>query len=95
MGKLIYSALASLDGYVADETGRFDWAVPDEQVHTFVNVLDRPVRTHLYGRRMYETMVAWETPEALDDQPSYIREFAAIWQAADKVVYSRTLETAA
>ncbi len=95
MGRLIYAALASLDGYVADETGRFDWAVPDEEVHTFINELQRPVRTHLYGRRMYETMVAWESPEALGDHPPYIHEFAAIWQAADKIVYSRTLETAA
>jgi dihydrofolate reductase len=89
MGKLIYSALASLDGYVADEGGRFDWAEPDEEVHAFVNDLARPVGTHLYGRRMYEVLVAWET---VTDQTPYIRDFAEIWRAADKVVYSRTLE---
>jgi dihydrofolate reductase len=88
MGKLIYSALASLDGYVADEGGRFDWAEPDEEVHAFVNDLARPVGTHLYGRRMYEVLVAWET---VTDQTPYIRDFAEIWRAADKVVYSRTL----
>jgi dihydrofolate reductase len=88
MGKLIYSALASLDGYVADEDGRFDWAEPDEEVHTFLNDLERPVGTHLYGRRMYEVLVAWET---VTDQTPYTRDFAEIWRAADKVVYSRTL----
>jgi len=92
MGKLIYSALTSLDGYVADEEGRFDWAEPDEQVHTFANELERPVGTHLYGRRMYEVMVAWENTEALAGQPPFIQDFADIWQAADKIVYSRTLE---
>ena len=88
MGKLIYSALASLDGYVADEDGRFDWAEPDEEVHTFLNDLERPVGTYLYGRRMYEVLVAWETST---DQTPHIRDFAEIWRAADKVVYSRTL----
>jgi dihydrofolate reductase len=88
MGKLIYSALASLDGYVADEDGRFDWAEPDEEVHTFLNDLERPVGTYLYGRRMYEVLVAWET---ITDQTPHIRDFAEIWRAADKVVYSRTL----
>ena len=94
MAKLIYSAITSLDGYVADEDGRFDWAEPDEEVHTFVNDLERPVGTYLYGRRMYEVMVAWETLDAVADQPPFSREFARIWQAADKVVYSRTLATA-
>jgi dihydrofolate reductase len=92
MGKLIYSAIASLDGFVADEHGGFDWAVPDNEVHAFVNDLVREVGTHLYGRRMYETMVGWETMP-LDDQPPLIRDFATIWRAADKIVYSRTLET--
>ncbi len=92
MAKLIYSAIASLDGYVADEDGNFDCAEPDEEVHTFVNDLERPVGTYLYGRRMYEVMVAWETI-SLADQPPFMRDFAEIWQAADKVVYSKTLET--
>jgi dihydrofolate reductase len=92
MAKLIYSAIASLDGYVADEDGNFDWAVPDEEVHTFINDLERPIGTYLYGRRMYEVMVAWETAHTLPDQPPFILDFARIWQAADKVVYSRTLE---
>jgi dihydrofolate reductase len=95
MAKLIYSALASLDGYVADEGGKFDWAEPDEDVHSFVNALERPVGTHLYGRRMYEVMVYWETAHTLADQPHYIRDYAEIWQAADKIVYSRTLENVA
>jgi dihydrofolate reductase len=90
MAKLIYSAIASLDGYVADEDGNFDWAAPDEEVHAFVNDLERPIGTYLYGRRMYETMAVWETM-ALDDEPPAIRDFAEIWRAADKVVYSRTL----
>jgi dihydrofolate reductase len=92
MAKLIYSAIASLDGYVADQNGKFDWAAPDEEVHTFVNDLERPVGTYLYGRRMYEVMVYWETAHTLDDRPPFIRDFAEIWQAADKIVYSRTLE---
>ena len=93
MAKLIYSAIASLDGYVADRDGNFDWAAPDEEVHAFVNDLERAVGTYLYGRRMYEVMVAWETMP-LADQPSVVRDFAEIWRAADKVVYSTTLETA-
>jgi dihydrofolate reductase len=91
MAKLIYSALASLDGYVADKDGKFDWAQPDEEVHAFVNDLDRSVGTFLLGRRMYEVLVYWETI-ALADQPPYIQDFAAIWRAADKIVYSRTLD---
>jgi dihydrofolate reductase len=87
MGKLIYSAIASLDGYVAEENGNFDWAAPDDEVHAFINELERPVRTYLYGRRMYETMVAWES---VDSHP-----YADIWRAADKVVYSRTLDSVA
>jgi dihydrofolate reductase len=92
MAKLIYSVITSLDGYVADEDGNFDWAEPDEEVHSFVNDLERPVGTYLYGRRMYEVMVYWETAHTLADQPSFVRDFAAIWQAADKTVYSKTLE---
>ena len=92
MAKLIYAAIASLVGYVADENGNFDWAAPDEEVHTFVNDLERPVGTYLYGRRMYEVMVYWETAHTLDDRPPFIRDFAEIWQAADKIVYSKTLE---
>ena len=94
MAKLIYSAITSLDGYVADEEGNFDWAAPDEEVHSFVNDLERPVGTYLYGRRMYEVMRAWETMDTGPDQPPVVRDFAAIWQAADKIVYSKTLETA-
>ncbi len=94
MAKLIYSAITSLDGYVADEDGNFDWAAPDEEVHTFINDLERPVGTYLYGRRMYEVMVFWETGHTLaDEPPPFIQDFAEIWQAADKIVYSKTLET--
>jgi dihydrofolate reductase len=93
VAKLIYSAIASLDGYVADEEGSFDWAAPDEEVHTFVNDLERPIGTYLYGRRMYEVMRFWETAHTVPDRPAFIRDFTAIWQAADKVVYSSTLET--
>ena len=93
MANLIYSAIASLDGYVADEQGGFDWAAPDEEVHTFFNDLERPVGTYLYGRRMYEVMTYWETAHSLIDQPSFILDFAQMWQAADKVVYSTTLGT--
>jgi dihydrofolate reductase len=92
MARLIYSAIASLDGYVADQDGNFDWAEPDEEVHTFVNDLQRPVGTYLYGRRLYDVMVAWETMHTRADQPHVIQDFAEIWQAADKIVYSRTLE---
>jgi dihydrofolate reductase len=90
MAELIYSAIASLDGYVEDVHGSFDWAAPDEEVHAFVNELERPVGTYLYGRRMYETMVYWETDE---DQGAVARDYAQIWRAAEKVVYSRTLQT--
>jgi len=91
MADLIYSAITSLDGYVADESGHFDWSMPDEEVHAFVNDLERPVGTYLYGRRMYEVMVSWETL-ALADQPAVARDFAAIWRAAEKVVFSTTLD---
>jgi dihydrofolate reductase len=93
MGKLIYSAITSLDGYVADREGNFDWAEPDEEVHTFVNDLERPVGTYLYGRRMYETMVFWETAYREAAHPSHLHDFAEIWRAADKIVYSKTLQT--
>jgi dihydrofolate reductase len=89
---LIYSAITSLDGYVADEAGTFDWAEPDEVVHTFINDLEREAGTYLYGRAMYEVMAGWET-EDFADQPVYTQDFAQIWRAADKVVYSTTLET--
>ena len=92
MAKLIYTAIQSLDGYTADKDGKFDWAAPDEEVHAFVNDLERPVGTYLYGRRMYEVMVAWETVHLHAEQPPYIQDFAKIWQAADKIVYSTTLE---
>lgn len=91
MAKLIYSTITSLDGYIADEDGNFDWAAPDEEVHAFVNDLERPVGTYLYGRRMYEVMVAWETAQTFADQRPVMQDFAKVWQAADKVVYSRTL----
>jgi dihydrofolate reductase len=91
MAKLIYSAIASLDGYVEDAEGRFDWAAPDEEVHAFVNDLERPIATQLYGRRMYETMVFWETASTAGE-PAEFSDFARLWRAAEKIVYSRTLE---
>ena len=94
MGKLIYSAITSLDGFVEDEDGQFDWAAPDEEVHAFVNDLERPIGTYLYGRRMYETMVFWETAATGDDQSAIFRDYTEIWRGAEKVVFSRTLETA-
>ena len=92
MARLIYSAITSLDGYVADEDGNFDWAAPDAEVHSFVNELERPVGTYLYGRRMYEVMLFWETVSTGAGQAPIMRDFAELWQAADKVVYSTTLE---
>ena len=92
MATLIYSAITSLDGYVEDEDGKFDWAESDEEVHSFVNDLERPVGTYLYGRRMYEVMVFCETAHTFADQPPFIQDFAEIWQTADKIVYSKTLE---
>jgi dihydrofolate reductase len=94
MPKLIYQAIASLDGYIEDEQGKFDWAAPDGEVHAFVNDLERPIGTYLYGRRMYDTMVFWETVSTGSDQAAEIREFAEIWRAAEKIVYSRNLQTA-
>jgi dihydrofolate reductase len=92
LARLIYSAIASLDGYTADEAGNFDWAAPDEELHAFVNDLERDVGTHLYGRRMYEAMAVWETMD-VSAEPEVMRDYAGIWRAADKVVYSRTLAT--
>lgn len=92
MAKLVYSAISSLDGYIADETGNFDWAAPDEEVHAFVNDLERPIGTYLYGRRMYETMVFWEIAHTLADPPPVVVDYTTIWQAADKIVYSTTLD---
>ena len=94
LSRLIYSMSASLDGYVADESGKFDWSAPDEEVHTFINDLQRRVGTNLVGRRMHEVLSYWDDPPDLDEQPPCIREFAEIWQASDKIVYSRTLQTA-
>jgi dihydrofolate reductase len=93
MAKLIYSAIASADGYVEDAAGRFEWAAPDEEVLRFVNDLERPVGTYLYGRRMYETMVYWETDHTMLGQPPADRDFASIWRAAEKIVFSKTLES--
>ena len=92
MARLIYSAIMSLDGYIADADGRFEWAAPDEEVFAFVNELERPVGAYLYGRRMYETMRYWETAHTLDGQSPVALDFARIWQAADKIVYSTTLQ---
>ena len=93
MAKLIYGAIASLDGFIADEDGNFDWAAPDDEVHTFVNELERPIGTHLYGRRMYEVMSVWDTWELTSDEPAAIHDYAAIWRSADKIVYSSSLES--
>jgi dihydrofolate reductase len=91
---VIYSPILSLDGYVADEQGHWDWATPDEEVHAFVNDLERPVKTYLLGRRMYEVMQWWENPPGLADEPPVIQDFASMWRSADKIVYSRSLEKA-
>jgi dihydrofolate reductase len=91
MAKLVYSVITSLDGYVEDEQGNFDWAAPDEEVHAFVNDLERGIGTYLYGRRMYETMVFWETMGTASDQRAVSRDYAEIWRSAQKIVYSRSL----
>ena len=91
MGRLVYSAICSVDGYVADEKGNFDWAAPDQEVHEFANDLDRDIGTHLYGRRMYEVMREWQTMDVAE-APPFVQEYADIWRSADKVVYSRSLE---
>lgn len=93
MAKLIYSANASLDGYVEDKQGNIEWATPDDEVFAFLTDFYRPIGTYLYGRRLYETMVFWETASTSGDQPAVARDWAEIWQAADKIVYSRTLQT--
>jgi hypothetical protein len=88
---LIHSMLMSVDGYVEDEHGRFDWAAPDEEVHSYINQLESSVGTYLYGRRMYETMIYWETAHSVPDQPQFVLDWARHWQATEKIVYSRTL----
>ncbi len=91
MARLIYSVICSLDGYIEDAAGKFDWAAPSDEVHAYVNDQERPVGTYLYGRRMYETMVYWEHPPAGTETHAVARDYASIWQAADKVVYSSSL----
>ncbi len=91
MAKLIYGMITSLDGYTEDERGDFGWGAPDEGVHSYITELASSVGTYLYGRRMYETMVYWETADAIPDQPQFILDWARQWQAAEKIVYSRTL----
>jgi dihydrofolate reductase len=92
LGKLIYAANISLDGYLEDETGAFDWSVPDDEVHAFWNEHERRIGTSLYGRRLYETMRVWESDDWLATEPAVVREYAEIWRDTDKVVYSTTLE---
>ncbi len=94
MAKLVYSTIMSLDAYTADDKGDFGWGAPDPEVFTFINNLERGFGTHLYGRRMYEAMVYWETWDGAEDQPQYLQDFAEAWRAATKVVYSRTLGVA-
>ena len=93
MAKLIYFMPTSLDGYIADEGGNFDWSAPDDEVLAFINDLVHPMRTYLYGRKLYETMTIWETPDVIPDRTPAMLDFAQIWQAADKIVYSKSLET--
>jgi dihydrofolate reductase len=98
VAKLIYTSIASLDGYIADENGQFGWSAPDKQVHQFVNDLERPIGTYLLGRRMYDVLEVWERPEtfALDADGKaepVMMDYAAVWQAATKIVYSRTLDS--
>jgi len=95
VGRLVVTAITSLDLYVADPDGKWDWATPDDEVHRFVNELERPVGTYLLGRRMYEVMKFWEEPAAIDGQPDVMRDYAGIWRAAEKVVYSKTLKEVA
>ena len=94
MGRLIYSSIASADGYVEDAAGSFGWGAPDDELLRFVNGLERPAGTYLYGRRMYQTMLYWETARTVPGQPASVREFTGIWQAAEKIVFSRTLAAA-
>lgn len=94
MANLIYTTIASLDGYIEDANGRFNWAAPSVEVHAFINDLERPAGTYLYGRRMYEIMTFWETAGIDDDEPAVIEDFGSLWRAADKIVYSKTLTSA-
>jgi dihydrofolate reductase len=94
MARLICSGIVSLDGYTADADGHFDWSMPDEEVHSFINDLERPIGTYLYGRRLYQVMLAWEDASAFDDQPQFVRDYALLWKAADKIVFSTTLDAA-
>src|SRR5215469_15777178 len=94
MAKLIYSAIASADGYIEDTASKIDWAAPDEEVFRFINDLERPIGTYLYGRRMYQTMLYWETAHTMPGQPPSALEYTGIWQAAEKIVFSTTLESA-
>ena len=92
MARLIYTAIASLDGYVADEQGNWDWSMPDDEVHAYVNEYEGEVGTYLLGRRMYEVLSAWEDPKMRADENAVIRDYAEVWLASDKIVYSRTLD---
>src|SRR6266566_1082610 len=94
VANLVYSALTSIDGFVADENGNFDWAAPDAEVHAFVNDLERPADTYLLGRRMYEVLAVWDSDDIVVGEPPVIADYAAIWRAADKIVYSSSLESA-
>ena len=91
MAGLIYTASMSLDGYTVDSTGNFDWAAPSEEVHAFINDLERAAGTYLYGRRMYETMQAWQTMPTGPQEPAVVNDYADLWRAADKIVYSSTI----
>ncbi len=91
MARLVYAVLVSLDGYVADEAGNFDWAAPGEDVHSYINQLERSVGIYLYGRRLYEVMAVWQDMPGIEQEPDVIGEYADIWQSADKIVYSETL----
>src|SRR5215831_13132330 len=93
MAKLIYAMPTSMDGYISDETGNFEWAAPDEEGFAFINDVERPIGTHLYGRKMYETVAIWETPDVIPGRTPAVLDFARIWQAAGKIVYSKSLET--
>jgi dihydrofolate reductase len=91
MGRLIYAALMSVDGYIEDAAGRFDWAEPDAEVHSYINDLERSIGTHLYGRRMYETMMVWETVGDDAEVGPIEAAYGRVWRELDKVVFSRTL----
>lgn len=95
MAKLIYVSNMSLDGFIEDEDGRFDWTAPSDEVFAYITDLVRPLGTHLYGRRLYETMAVWETDPSLAAQSELMADFAEVWRAADKTVYSTTLNAVA